>query len=617
MFLLALLAICLATVPLFGGRLARLADIEFRRPWAGIGAVALQTSILALFPEGDHGLHAALHLVSYGLIFYFLAANLAVPGLWIIGLGGACNAIAIAANDGVMPALPSALNTAGIAQVPGEFANSAALAEPKLWFLGDVFALPSQVPLANVFSIGDILLLIGAFVVMHRVTDSSLAPRMIRLAAWADRTGPRLDLLRRHREFRRLWVAQVVSAIGDFIYPLAVFTAVVKDDTKASSLAFLLIAQVGPGMLVGMFGGPLIDRFSRKRLMVITDVLRGAAVASLLFVGEPTLAHLYGVAIVIGVGGALFQPSFQATLPNIIPSGSLAAANAFVGVTLSLAVTIGPLLGAVIVSQFGIDWGFTANALSFAFSAALVSGTALPRGAASESKENMWRELKAGLRYIRGSRPVLAVVVVVGIITLAAGLKSPLEPLFALRALDAGPSGYGLLEAFWGAGMIATALFASALDRRLGHARLLTLSIGIVAVGVFVASMSPVLAPVLALWLFAGGANTLGTVAYETLLQEETPDAVRGRVLAAVEASLHAGLLLGLVLSTLPEELFGADRPTRPGIALSGLVFAIGALVSWRMLRRWSGRAVAAEVAHREPPRPLEVGPRGLSVPSA
>ena len=83
--------------------------------------------IMRVFPHGHETLHAGLHLVTYGLMFYFLAANLHIPGLWLIGLGGAANAMAIAANNGVMPAHPNALATAGILQVPGEFANSAAV----------------------------------------------------------------------------------------------------------------------------------------------------------------------------------------------------------------------------------------------------------------------------------------------------------------------------------------------------------------------------------------------------------------------------------------------------------------------------------------------------------
>src|SRR3954471_5403428 len=182
MLLLGLLTVVVATVPLAGGRIGRLGGIRFKRRWAGVAALVLQTAILRVFSHGDEGLLAALHLVSYGLLFYFLAANFHIPGLGLIGLGGGLNALAIAANDGVMPARPGALAVAGIPQVPGEFVNSGAVQDPKLWFFGDVFAVPSGWPLANVSSVGDLLLVLGAFILLHRQTQSRIAPLLDRAA---------------------------------------------------------------------------------------------------------------------------------------------------------------------------------------------------------------------------------------------------------------------------------------------------------------------------------------------------------------------------------------------------------------------------------------------------
>lgn len=608
-----MIVLCVATVPLFGGRLARLSDLRFRRGWAAVAAVVLQVLIMSVFPEGDERVQNALHLASYGLLFYFLAANLAIPGMWLIGLGGGCNAAAIAANDGVMPAQPSALATAGIPQLPGEFANSAAVPDPKLWFLGDIFAIPQSLPLHNVFSVGDILLVIGGAILLHRVSRSTLNPRLLRISAFLTRHGPQVGLLRDNRAFRRLWIAQGISAIGDWVYPLAVFTAVVNDDTQTASLAFLLLASVGPGVVVGIFGGPIIDRFSRKWMMAASEVGRGLAVASLLFVGEPSLGHLYAVAVCLGVGGALFTPAFQACLPNILKAPQLASGNALIGGTLSLAVMVGPLLGALIVQEFGITWGFTANAASFLFSGALVAGTVMsePRAVVQKHAKSLLRELAVGMAYVRRTQEVRAVVVVCGLLMLAAGMKATLEPLFILRTLDAGPAGLGLSGTIWGVGMIAGSLVASAADRRLGHGPLLTLSVGVVAVAVLMAAGSPALGPVLILWLLAGAANALGTVAYETLLQESTPDELRGRVMAAVEASLQGGLLLGVGAAGAADAIFG-DRPSRPGMFLCGVVFLAAALLAWRMLRRPAAPPAAAPVAAPALER-LELVPAGTS----
>lgn len=219
----------------------------------------------------------------------------------------------------------------------------------------------------------------------------------------------------------------------------------------------------------------------------------------------------------------------------------------------------------------------------------------------------MIHELVEGMRYVRRSRPIMAVVMIVGLITLAAGIKQPLEPLFALRALDAGPSGYGLLGGVWGLGMIAITLFATRLDRHFGRQALITWSTLLVGVAVLMAAGSPALAPVLLLWLIAGGANTIGTVAYETLIQEEAPDRVRGRVFAAVEASIHAGFLGGVAIAALAEPVFGSHS-SREGLAVSGAVFLAAGFVSWRMLGARPARARLESGAHS----PLRV--RGLEL---
>ena len=109
------------------------------------------------------------------MAFVFLYANRDVPGLWLVGLGTAMNLTAIAANRGVMPATRSALATAGIPIEGGHFVNSGILADPKLIFLGDVFAVPEPIPLAIVFSAGDVCVAIGAALILHQLCRSRLA----------------------------------------------------------------------------------------------------------------------------------------------------------------------------------------------------------------------------------------------------------------------------------------------------------------------------------------------------------------------------------------------------------------------------------------------------------
>ena len=175
------LLLCLATVPLAGGRLGALADVRFRASWLAIVAILGQIVIISLLPQGNGWLHHAVHLATYALIAAFLWANRHIAYLWLAALGGALNLAAITANGGVMPADPDALAAAGVHQEAGDFANSTAVADPHLAFLGDVFAVPASWPVSNVFSVGDVILVVAALLALHCLCGSRLA--LVRFAA--------------------------------------------------------------------------------------------------------------------------------------------------------------------------------------------------------------------------------------------------------------------------------------------------------------------------------------------------------------------------------------------------------------------------------------------------
>lgn len=175
MILLAVLAVAVLTVVPLGGRLAGLIDIDFAWTWLVAAAIGIQILIISVIPDRFEGIHRPLHLLSYALAGAFVVANLKLPGVWLIGLGGLSNLVAIAANGGVMPASAEALRSAGGRLEPGEFVNSGVLEDPKLLFLGDIFSIPHEVPVFNtVFSIGDVFIAVGTVVLIHGVTGSRL-----------------------------------------------------------------------------------------------------------------------------------------------------------------------------------------------------------------------------------------------------------------------------------------------------------------------------------------------------------------------------------------------------------------------------------------------------------
>ena len=189
-FLLALLSVLVT-----GGKLSRLAHVRLRAGWTVLVALGAQVVVISVVPGQLDGLHEPVHLATYVLAGLFVWANRSLPGVWFIGGGGAANLAAIAANGGVMPASPTALASAGMTPDKGDaFANSAAIAEPKLAVLGDIFAVPEAWPLSNVFSLGDVSIVLGVLVSLHVVCGTRLVRRRARAFRGAGELPPRAGL---------------------------------------------------------------------------------------------------------------------------------------------------------------------------------------------------------------------------------------------------------------------------------------------------------------------------------------------------------------------------------------------------------------------------------------
>jgi hypothetical protein len=173
-FLVTFVVLAALTVPLAGGRLAALADVPLHLPWLLLAALVMQTASIYL-PGLPATARVALQVLSYPVAGLFLALN-RLPGMLLVAAGGACNLLAMSVNGGVMPASPAAVASAGLATDQAGYSNSAVVAGARLAFLGDVFAIPSSWPFANVFSPGDVLIALGVAWALHRLTGSRLAP---------------------------------------------------------------------------------------------------------------------------------------------------------------------------------------------------------------------------------------------------------------------------------------------------------------------------------------------------------------------------------------------------------------------------------------------------------
>jgi hypothetical protein len=182
MILIVLALLCVLSVPLRGGRLSRLADLQLRGLWLPVLALVVQVVITEVARGGSAALHREVHILTYLMLGAFLWANRRLPGLKIVGLGALLNTLAIVANRGVMPASATAERLSGL-QLGSGFDNSAHFGHELLPFLGDIIPWPG--PLPNVLSIGDLIIFAGTVVLLHRACGRD-APRLIQLRPITD-----------------------------------------------------------------------------------------------------------------------------------------------------------------------------------------------------------------------------------------------------------------------------------------------------------------------------------------------------------------------------------------------------------------------------------------------
>jgi hypothetical protein len=175
MLLVVVALLCLAAVPATGGDLRRLGNLKVRLGPAAAAALVIQIIITEVWTSGSSGIHGALQIASYGLGGAFVVSNLSIPGMPVMALGGALNLAAIAFNGGVMPASRWAVARSGLTLGQG-FANSAPVAHPHLLWLGDVIPVPVG-PLANVLSIGDLLIFAGLVFLLQRTCGRNQGKR--------------------------------------------------------------------------------------------------------------------------------------------------------------------------------------------------------------------------------------------------------------------------------------------------------------------------------------------------------------------------------------------------------------------------------------------------------
>lgn len=197
---------------------------------------------------------------------------------------------------------------------------------------------------------------------------TSIEPQRVNLAAY-------FRLVRGNGNFRRLWSAQIISEIGDWFYVLTIYSLLLQYTGKAQSVALALMVQVLPQTVISPMAGVINDRFSRKSVMIVSDLARAGIVLSMLLVRSPGMVWLaYLLLLLETIMWGFFEPARTAVMPNVVAAEDIVVANTLASTTWSLNLVVGAAIGGVVAALVGRSTVFGLNAASFLLSAFLISG---------------------------------------------------------------------------------------------------------------------------------------------------------------------------------------------------------------------------------------------------
>ena len=365
---------------------------------------------------------------------------------------------------------------------------------------------------------------------------------------------------------RRLWLAQVVSIFGDFLALFAV-TSVVSFRLHATpaQVSLIIIAFMIPFALVGPIAGVFVDRWNVKQTMIGSDLIRAVLALSLIFAAG--LYQIYAILFVLSTVSTFFVPAQTVTIRTIVPREGLLSANALIQQAFQVMRIISPAAAGAMVAWFGANSCYVVDSFSFLFSASMIATILISRNTASvptPPSNNQINKLKAlfadlgvGMKFIFTHATISFVILSMAAGMFALSCFGPLIAVYVRDELQSNELVFGIISSMIGVGMIFSTLFLGKFSHRQSKTHLVLL--GLATIGVFVLIMAGFRN------LYAAGLGTFGTgigivfiiVSAQTLMQQETPVELIGRVSSSVMSVISIAQLVGLVFSGSMAQVLG------------------------------------------------------------
>lgn len=371
-----------------------------------------------------------------------------------------------------------------------------------------------------------------------------------------------------NRNFRLLWLALIISGMGDVLYTVGVMVQVFQQTGSALQTTGVLIAQSLPRFLLGPIAGALVDRYPRQRVLIVMDLVRAGLVGLLLLFVSQGKVNLWGIYLVVaGITAAstFYQPARIAIIPSLVARTQLVRANSVLIGTTQATMAVGYMLGGLLTLQIQFGTFVVFNLLTFLVSAALTAFMQIkPRSEAEKQAQKsplpLRQSVLEGYAYLKDNPVVRPLVVMELLEHVPHGIwTSALMLVFAEKALGAGADAWGTMSALYFAGMLLGAVIASLAAKRLERYPGLIIAGNALASGVltFLFALSPTTWIAAALAFAFGPPSAVRDVVQDTLLQTVAADEMLGRVYALREMGrwivfMLAGLLFAWLADRMP-----------------------------------------------------------------
>jgi len=377
---------------------------------------------------------------------------------------------------------------------------------------------------------------------------------------------------------RRVWYAQVVSLLGDFLALFAVISVVTyRMHGTPGQVTGVQIAYMLPLAVLGPLSGVFVDRWPLKPTLVASDLIRAGLV--LLLFAASSMWQIYVILCALSCVSSFFGPAQSVTIRSHVPPHGLISANALMQMAMMGTRVIGPAAAGALVSAFGPNVCYAVDFVSFIVSAALIGSVAIvrppapPRAAAETTKSKVHaivHEMGEGMRFIFHHAAISFVVMAMAAGMFVMGCFGPLIAVYVRDWLHARAGIFGVVSAMVGIGMMVGVPLVRRLSGRVSNSALVLSGLAGIGLGALLLGALPWVAMSMLACFTLGFAFACVIVPAQTLLQQETPHALMGRISSSTMSVVFFAQLIGLVLSGVLAETFGVRA-----------VFFLCAVIAW------------------------------------